>query len=222
MEITLTLDYGPIYVEFSGQDGEQVRNELKSFLDLFDEDVGSLSEVEPPDREKVAKDGDQTPATEWTNPDPTAEVDAEPTVSTNTGASEFSSIATKAGVDADRVSKLFELPEDDGGVPGLNMYHFEEGALRLGNARNQRQAQAASLLLYVWEECLDEKQISFDRLDQALVNSDIETEKRKHMKQAFSGDASGWFESNGSQIYLVGKGKNHARDLIQKLSEEMG
>ncbi|WP_226004024.1 hypothetical protein [Natrinema salinisoli] len=101
------------------------------------------------------------------------------------------------------------------------MYHFEDGVLTLGSARNQRQAQASSLLLYVWEECLDEKRIDYERLNQALVSSDVETERRDAMGQAFSNDASDWFESDGSNIYLVGKGKNHARDLIQELDEKL-
>lgn len=221
MEITLTLNYGPINVEISGEDGEEVRGEVSNFLELFGEDIQDLPDSSPPDREQVPEEEAQTPATKWTEPGPDTAVETEPSAAPNKEASEFSSLATKTGVDAGRISELFELPKDDEGTPSLNLYHFEEGALRLGNARNQRQAQASTLLLYVWEECLGEKQISFDRLDQALVNSDIEIQRRKNMTQAFSTDASDWFESNGSQIYLVGKGKNHARELIQELTEEL-
>jgi hypothetical protein len=41
------------------------------------------------------------------------------------------------------------------------------------------------------------------------------------MGQAFSADASNWFESDGSRIYLVGRGKNHARELLQELDKEL-
>jgi len=217
MEITLNLNYGPLDAEFTGDDREELQGELVEFLSFLEGEEDTLSNLTTPSANGTAKDGGvQTPATEWDDSNPSP-----PSQDSGSVRTEFASLSTKTGVDEDTLNKLSELPDDDEGVPSLNMYHFEKGVLRLGSARNQRQAQASSLLMLVWEECLDEKKIKFDRLDEALVASDVETERRGSMGQAFSADASDWFESDGSRIYLVGKGKNHARELIQELADEL-
>lgn len=136
--------------------------------------------------------------------------------------SPFGSISTQTGVKQEILSSLFELPDDEDGVPSLSLYHFDEGTHILGNYRNQRQAQACTLLLYVWEECLNEKKVDYERLDRALIESDIETERRDAMGQAFSNEAKEWFESEDKQrVWLVGSGKNKARELIKELSENV-
>lgn len=220
MEITLTLNYGPMNAEFSGENREEVQEELIDFIGFIEEEKEVLSNLPSPEGNNESDDGGmQTPATEW-------EEDSDPNPAPDTGGaesvrSEYSSLATKTGVDEGVLDQLFELPDDEEGVPSLNMHHFEKGILRLGSARNQRQAQASSLLMYAWEECLDKKRIEYEKLDEALVASDVETERRNSMGQAFSDEASDWFESDGSRIYLVGKGKNHARGLIEELAEEL-
>jgi hypothetical protein len=82
--------------------------------------------------------------------------------------------------------------------------------------------------LYAWEECLNQKKVTYGELDEALVKSDIETERRDAMRQAFSNEADEWFEfetspsePSESEIWLVGQGKNHARELLKELTEEL-
>lgn len=219
MDITLTLNYGPLDAEFQGEDREELQDELIEFINFIEEEQGTLSTLpKPQGNSDSTSEGKQTSATGWEDSQADASRETE---DTNDGNSEFASISNKTGVDTDVLSKLYELPDSDDGVPSLNMYHFEDGTLRLGSARNQRQAQASALLMFAWEDCLDEKRIDYDELDEALVASDIETERRNSMGQAFSDGASDWFESDGSSIYLVGKGKNHARELLQELAEEL-
>jgi hypothetical protein len=217
MEITLTLDYGPINAEFVGENREELQDELLEFVEFLGEEKGSLSNLPAPGANSEPEDeGTQAPLSGWEDSKPS------PTSQESAGVrTEFASLSTKAGVDEDTLDKLFELPDNEEGVPSLNMYHFDDGVLTLGQHRNQRQAQASSLLMYAWEECLDKKRIEYEKLDEALVASDVETERRNSMGQAFSDEASEWFESDGSRIYLVGKGKNHARELIQQLAEEL-
>ncbi|CDK38403.1 hypothetical protein [Halorubrum sp. AJ67] len=218
IDITLTLNYGPLDAEFSGEDREELQSELIEFVEFIDEEE-ALSTLPRPEENSEPKpedkEGDQAPLSGWGDPD-----SSPTTQDSGSVRDEFTSLSTITGVDENTLDRLFELPENEEGVPSLNMYHFENGVLRLGDARNQRQAQASSLLMLAWEACLNEKKIKFDRLDDALVASDVETERRGSMGQAFSSDASDWFESDGSQIYLVGKGKNHARKLIQELADE--
>lgn len=217
MEITLTLNYGPINAEFAGESRRELQDELLGFIEFIGEEENNLSNLSTPEVNSESEDeGTQAPLSGWEGSNTSPASQDPGGVKT-----EFASLSTKTGVDEDTLDKLFELPDGEEGVPSLNMYHFEDGVLRLGDARNQRQAQASSLLLLVWEECLNEKRIEFGKLDEALITSDVETERRGSMGQAFSSDASDWFESDGSRIYLVGKGKNHARELLQELNEEM-
>lgn len=211
MEITLTFNYGLLDAEFTGEDREKVQKELLEFVKFIEEEdslsrLSTLSVDDEPDDEER-----QTSATEWPESDSQNKSET----------SNFTSLSRKTGINEEVLSRIFKLPDDEEGVPSLNMYHFEDGTLALGNARNQRQSQASVLLLYVWEECLDQKKIDYERLDDALIESDVETERRDAMTQAFSKDAGSWFESDTSRIWLIGQGKNHARELLHELSEEI-
>lgn len=216
MEVTITLRYGAIDAEFTGEDREQVQGELLGFINFIEENQDSLSSFPIASENDKSEPGEeQTSATDWSTSDPAE------TGTDSSGTSGFQSFSQKTGVPAEYLAKLFEIPDDEDGVPSLNMYHFDEGTLELGSYRNQRQAQASALLLYAWEECLGEKKIPYEKLDEALVASDIETERRDAMGQAFSNDASDWFDSDGSKIYLLGQGKNHVGDLLDDLVEKM-
>lgn len=216
MEATITLQYGPIEAEFTGDDREELQKELLGLVNFIEENQESLSGLPAPSGSSESEPKEeQTSATDWTDSD-SAETTTE-----SSGASEFQSFSAKTGVDTEFLAKLFDTPDDEDGVPCLNMYHFDEGTLEFGSYRNQRQAQATALLLYAWEECLGEKKIPYDRLKEALVDSDIETERLDNMWQAFSGDAEEWFESDGSKIHLLGQGKNHTRDLLEELEEKL-
>lgn len=217
MEVTITLQYGPLDAEFTGEDREEIQEEVIGFIEFIEEEEEQLSNLPTPSTDDASEPTrKQTAATGWDDSSPPDEA-----ASPQPGASEFQSLASKTGADAGDLAQLYDLPDDEEGVPSLNMYHFDEGVLELGNARNQRQAQASALLLYAWEECIGEKKIKYEQLNEALVASDIETERMDHMLRAFSGDAEDWFESDGSQIHLLGQGKNHTRDLLEDLVEKM-
>lgn len=216
MEATITLQYGPIDAEFTGDDREELQEELLGFVNFIEENRESLSGLPAASESSESEPKEeQTSATDWTDSN-TVE-----TTTDSSGASEFQSFSQKTGVAAGDLAKLFDIPDDGDGTPSLNMYHFDEGTLELGSYRNQRQAQASALLLYAWEECLGKKKVPYKELNEALVDSDIETERIDTMRQAFSGDAEEWFESDGSKIHLLGQGKNHTRDLLEDLVEKM-
>lgn len=217
MEVTITLQYGPLDAEFTGEDREEIQEEVIGFIEFIEEEEEQLSNLPTPStKDESETAGKQAPATGWDDSSPPDEA-----ASSQQDASEFQSLASKTGVDAGFLAKLYDLPDNDGGVPSLNMYLFDEGTLELGGYRNQRQAQASALLLYAWEECLGEKKIKYERLNEALTASDIETERMDNMHQAFTGDAEEWFKSDGSKIHLLGQGKNHTRDLLDDLAEKM-
>ncbi|RZH67992.1 hypothetical protein [Natrinema altunense] len=212
MEITVTFNYGPLNAEFTGEDREKVQRELLEFANFIEEEKDTLSQLSTSSVDDGSgNEEEQTSATDWIESDS----------QTESGTSKFASLARKTGIDEEILNQIFKLPDNDEGVPSLNMYHFGDGTLALGKARNQRQSQASALLLYVWEECLDQKKIDYEKLDDALIESDVETERRDAMTQAFSQDAGDWFESDTSRIWLIGQGKNHARELLHELTEEI-
>jgi hypothetical protein len=163
MEITLTVNYGPINAEISGEDREKLQKELLEFVNFLGEEKDNLSTLSTPKGNFESEDeGTQAPLSGWedtdSDPNPSSSSTSQDNTRTET---EFASLSTKTGINEETLDKLFELPDDDEGPPSLNMYHFDKGVLRLGNARNQRQAQASSLLMLVWEECLDKKKIQY-------------------------------------------------------------
>jgi hypothetical protein len=217
MQFTITVQHGPLSIEVEGDDRQEIQDEILNLAEFVGEHEDTLSRFAALYANSGTDDAKVSAQSSATGPE-------DSTSSTRANSSEFASLSQKTGVDEGILRQIFQLPDDDDddeGVPSLDMYHFEDGTLTLGEHRNQRQAQASSLLLYAWEECIGDKEIKYDKLDESLTSSDIETERRDAMGQAFSDNAREWFESDGSNIYLVGKGKNHARELIKELAEQL-
>lgn len=217
MELSVTLNYGPLNAEFSGGDQEEIQDNLVEFVEFLKENEETFEGVEIQTRESG---GFNTPPETGSQ---TTDVNRESSGGKNlSSGTPFDRIVRQTGTEPDFLAKLIELPNSDDGVPSLNLYHFDEGTEVLGRHRNQRQAQASALLLYIWEECLGKKKIDYESLDEALIESDIETERRDAMGQAFGDTARDWFEfEEGEAIWVVGTGKNKARDLIEELSQEL-
>lgn len=214
MRFTITVQHGPLSIEVEGDDRQEIQDEILNLAEFVGEHEDTLSGFTVLYANSSTDDAKVSTQSSATGSEDSAS-------STGADSSEFASLSQKTGVDEGVLKQLFQLPDDEEGVPSLDMYHFEDGTLTLGEHRNQRQAQASSLLLYAWEECIGDKEIKYDKLNESLISSDIETERRDAMGQAFSDNAREWFESDGSSIYLVGKGKNHARELIKELAEQL-
>lgn len=217
MNLSVTLRHGPLNVEIEGEDREEIQENLLGFADFLEQHGDTFTEFEIPESESGDTEGTQTEVTGFENSETSkSQVESEESFD-----SKYTQLAQETGVDEKILSKLINLPDDEEGVPSINTYHFDEGTEVLGSARNQRQAQGSAILLYVWDVCLGEKKITYDRLDEGLIASDVETERRKNMHSAFSGDAGDWFESGGGCIWIIGPGKTHIRELIGEMSNKI-
>ena len=117
MDITLTLNYGPLDAEFTGEDREELQHELIEFVEFIGEEKETLSNIPTPEMNTVSEDGGtQTPLSGWEDSNPSPESQESKNVST-----EFVSLSTKTGVDEETLEQFFELPEDEEGVPSLNI-----------------------------------------------------------------------------------------------------
>jgi len=225
MEFTVTINHGPLDVEVVGEERKKIQEEILGLAEFIEQHEDSLNHFQVPEAgHESGTSKDRTAQTEMTG------YNANETQDTNNNAQEqhdsrFSQVVQETGIDEKLLADLINLPDDKGeeeeGIPSINTYHFGEGIEILGSYRNQRQAQASAILLYIWDVCLDEKKVKFDQLDEGLTASDVETERRKNMYSAFSGDAGDWFESGDGFIWVLGSGKKHVRNLLEELAEQM-
>lgn len=213
MEITVTLEHGSLTFEMQGSEREALQEEILDIAEFIKENEELFDEFSRrPDgiRQNVVDRSTQEVGVGQTQEGLHQQQDSNC----------LAEIATKTQTGKTFLSKIIKIPDGEG-TPALELYHFDDGTEALGQHRNQRQSQASVLLLYIWDECLDQKKVEYEKLDEALTSSDIEIERRDAMGQAFGDDASDWFESDGTHIWLVGPGKNHARDLLNDLHDEI-
>ncbi|WP_226004025.1 hypothetical protein [Natrinema salinisoli] len=94
MEITLTLDYGPLDAEFTGENREELQDELIEFVEFIGEEKETLSNLPTPEANTVSEDGGtQAPLSGWEDSKPSPPSQESKDVST-----EFASLSTKTGV----------------------------------------------------------------------------------------------------------------------------
>jgi|GEM_PF-4494676 len=222
MEITVTIDHGPLDVEIMGEEREEIQEEILGFAEFIEQHEDSLSHFDVPEgspkSEGSKNETTQTNVTGYNGTETQGDTN-------NTQVQHdprFSQVVQETGINEKLLADLINLPDDEEeGTPSINTYHFDDGIEVLGSYRNQRQSQASAILLYIWDVCLGKKKVEFDRLDEGLTASDVETERRKDMYSAFSGDAGDWFESGGGCIWIIGSGKKHVRNLLEELTEQM-
>lgn len=211
MELTVTLDHGPLNAEFTGEDREKVEENLVGFIEFLEgndelfnghrDSVPATNDTEDPGldeqywKERADDQGDQT----------TSESDSTE--------SPLSDIAHKVGASVTELEGLIYFSVDDEELP---MLLFDDPE-RVGGSVVERQRNSALVLLLIWEECYGKKKMKTSQFKDVLEMMDLSTSnvyrawEKSYFKQAGNGPSA--------TVRLRGPGKREARSVLKDMLE---
>lgn len=213
MELTVTLEYGPLNAEFCGEDQEEIQNSVTDFMDFLEKNsndfknVGISKVVNHTDVQASSPDGPKVRS-------PTAKSSH----SRVTG--KFESIAQRARADVEKLEQFLFYPDDENRVPFLRLDDFEDGVDVLGESKGDKQAKGSLILLFLMKEIEDKEEVDSQTLNKALQTSGIDPSNRGNMYKALDGEADRYFKrDNQGNVGLTDPGELAAVDVISELEE---
>lgn len=206
MEYNYSFTVDGIEVELSGEDLQELQEGVEESIEFIEDNSELLEGVNSAPVQRVG-----------------AAIQSEPPAgqSTPTEPYEFGDISERTQVSPDTLSQIVEIPDTHEESPYLKLYLFDEGAEVLGSSRMDRQARASLILLYIWEEVYGKDEVEGEVLDEALHDSEIDSERRDNMYRALSGDADRYFDRGQGIISLRPPGRQAAREEIQELATHL-
>lgn len=197
MTVTVTLTYGPIEAEISGEDREEVQSELINFIDFVNENSEQL-QVEAPPAPAPASGGSG---------------EAVETVEESIDDHPLAPLAKKLGVDPADLDKIVYVDPDFEEEPQV-LVEPES----LGQSTVEQQRTAAYVLLYIWDEVYDDGRMRTTKLKDILELAGVST---SNLDRAWKNEGEGKFDSQGygrsATVGLTGVGKRNALSRFQEL-----
>lgn len=215
MQLTITLNHGPLDVEFNGDDREELQEELLGFSQFIEENSGIFDGVEfsngkSTDEEEPGIDSDYWE--EKAENGGSSEGDSK----TNGRDHPLASLARQTGSSVDRLDEIIYVDPEGEEPPQLLI-----DKSRLGSKKAERQRHAAYLLLLVWENCYEEERMKNSDLKRTLSIANISD---NNLYNAWAGAGKGNFDPSGrgasATLGLTGPGEREALKLMKKLAEE--
>lgn len=221
MDITLTINYGPLNAEFQGENQEELQNELIEFIDFIEENEdafgGSDFSIEQGDENgNPGLDADY-----WEDRQDT------PDETTNDGednsGTTFGSIPNRTDSNEATLNTYFGIDPEGEEPPYLN---FDVEALgESGTSRSEKQMRGSLILLTLWRECNDVEEARSPELKDALRISGIDDTNLSNMYQFNDGEGDRYFRREGSgantDISLTMPGEREGYDQIQRTLERL-
>lgn len=214
MELSVTLDYGPLNAEFQGGDQDEIQENLVEFVNFLEEhkdvieaieastiSTGSMGDVDASTTEARTENGGGP-----------SESDAE--VDSATGDNPLSPLASRLNKPVEELEELIYVSVENGDLPQL----LVDNPDRLGDSVVERQRNVAMVVLLVWEKCYDQTKMKVSDIKDILSMMDISTShtyrawEKSYFKQTGTGPAS--------SIQLRGPGERNAYSLLRELLED--
>lgn len=213
MNWKMTFELGSVGGELTGEDREEMQDELLEFIEFVEENVAvKTAQVDlEADTSESIEDGDATQqATLTSAPPPTSE-------------EAFGDIPVRTGFDAGTLSRYFDIDPSGEEPPFLD---FDSEVLgELGNARSEKQMRASLILLSLWREGLDEDVVMSPDLKDALRLSGIDDTNLYNMYGFNDSEGDRYFRREGSggntEISLTLPGKREGYDQFRRTVEHL-
>lgn len=199
MAITVTLTYGPIEAEISGEDRDEVQEELIGFIEFLEENSEQL-QIEAPAAPTTAS-GESEGATEAT----AASTDDHP----------LAPLAKKLGIEPADLDEIVYVDPDFEDEPQVLVE--PDG---LGESTIEQQRTAAYVLLYIWDNVYDNSRMKTSKLKEILELAGVSS---SNLNRAWNNEGEGKFDSRGygpsASVGLTGVGKRTALSRFKDLVE---
>lgn len=195
MNINVTLQYGAIEAEISGEDRDEVQSELLEFIEFLNENEDDLNLNLSPQQPDADVTQDSGPAVDEGSEHPLA-----PT-------------ARQLGVSVEDLDDVIYVDSDLEEDPQL-LIDSED----LGENTVEQQRNAMYALLYVWDECYNNGRMPTSKLNELLELGGISS---NNLYRARRGEGQGKFDSQGqgpsASVRLTGVGERAAKTMLQDL-----
>lgn len=221
MELTVTLNHGPINAEFTGEEREEIEENLLQFMEFLDENEEVFAGVENPDSEENLE------GTHELDPDYWEERQEEPVSTSGNDVPEtdvsYGSIPDRTGLDEEAIVQYFDIDPEGEEPPYLN---FDIEVLgEEGNSRSEKQMRGSLILMTLWRECNGIESVRSPELKDALRISGIDDTNTSNMYQFNDGEGDRYFRREGSgantDISLTMPGKREGFDQIEQTVERL-
>lgn len=214
MELTVTVNYGPLNAEFSGEDQGEIQENLVEFVEFLEEngDVFDGIEVSANGHEEMEDPG--LDEEYWEEKQANAGESSEKQ-STDV---DFGDIPDRVEYHEGTLDSYFDIDPSGEEPPYLN---FDPDTLgELGNSRSEKQMRASLILLTLWRECHGVESVTSSTLKDALRISGINDETLYNMYGFNDKEGDRYFRREGkganTDISLTMPGKREGYDQIQR------
>ena len=221
MELTITLDHGPLTAEFIGEDREEIEENLLEFIEFLQENEEVF------ERNEQISDGETQENTPELNSDYWEEQQeesesADSGETTETDVS-YGSIASRTGFDEETIGQYFDIDPEGEEPPYLN---FDADVLgESGSSRSEKQMRGSLIVMTLWREGNETEQVGSSELKDALRISGIDDTNLYNMYQFNDGEGDRYFRREGSggntEITLTMPGEREGFDQIKRAIERL-
>lgn len=202
MDITATLSHGPLKLELSGEDSEEVKEtllELAQFVEEHEEVFSGVSfEMQGGPNENQTNLGEGT----WAEDS-----------GTQTSDSPVAPLANELGVPIEPLEEIVYVDPDQEELPQL----LVEGDDIEGGVTD-RQRKAAYIILLALETCYDEDELYTSDFKDMLVYADISDNNIYKAWEDAQFDQSG--QGRNSKVSFRGPGRREAKGFLKDFIEE--
>lgn len=212
MEITITLDYGPIDAEFVGAEREDLEKNLLNFAEFLGENEDVFDSIELSTK-RVA---DKVEAEPVHNGGVSNEVNtsSEPSVNELPEDHPLTPIARRVNASVPKLEDLLYVSVQDEELPTLLVDDLD----RLGDNKIERQRNTALLTLLLWEKCYGKEKMTTSDMKDIFSMVGIST------NNTYKAWEKGYFKSGGhggsAYVKLRGPGEREAFSLLRTLLNE--
>lgn len=219
MEITITLNHGPLDAEFTGDDREELEDNLISFIEFLEENEEVFGNSEfSIEKENGSKNPGLDPDY-WEDQQDTSN-GTTPERSRGTAIS-YGSIPSRTEFNEEVLNRYFDIDPEGEEPPYLN---FDPEILgESGNSRSEKQMRGSLILLTLWRECNDVEGVQSPRLKDALRISGIDDDALYAMYRFNDNEGDRYFHRDGSgahtDISLTMPGEREGFDQIRRTIE---
>ncbi|MDG5778889.1 hypothetical protein VB779_15600 [Haloarculaceae archaeon H-GB11] len=221
MEITITLDYGPLDVEFTGGEREELEENLIAFIEFLEEDEAIFGNSDfaidqEPGEESPGLDPDYWESQQESTQEPDS-------TESSVAAISFGSIPNRTDIDEGTLDGYFDIDPEGEEPPYLN---FDVDILgESGNSRSEKQMRGSLILMTLWREGNGIEEIGSSDLKDALRISGIDDESLYAMYGFNNDEGDRYFRRDGSgantEITLTMPGEREGFDQIQRTVERL-